>query len=565
MREIDEARDIARAAEAEDPLDARLLRGRANALEHLGCRHDAARPGIAQLLVHFTLGKQRVHSDDDATRAPDCVRDDPVLRHVEAADRDRLARFEARLQQRSRDRIDVADELPVRHARARLALDQGSRIRPLTPASQREGREVNVGNGEFGQRAPQNHAVLCAAMSGRPFLQIPGPTNIPDRVLRAMDRQVVDHRGPEFAALTDSVRAGLRQVFGTRDGVTILYAASGTGAIEATLVNTLAPGDRVLVFSYGVFSASLARMARKFGFEVDEIELRWGQAIPHAELAARLEADTSSNRYKALLVVHNETSTGVTVDIAAIRAAMDAAGHDALLMVDTVSSLASIDFRMDDWRVDVAMCGSQKGLMLPPGLGIVCASPRAVAIAEHGGSPRHFWDWAPIMRENRIGLFPYTPATSMLFGLREALALLLEEGLPEVYARHQRLADGVRAAVQAWGLPMVAEEPATYSNTITAVRVPESVDSDVLTRHARERYNLSLGGGIGLLAGSAFRIGHLGALNELEVLATIGGTELTFADLGMDVELGSGLLACQSVFAGRAVASRDGLQVAMNV
>jgi alanine-glyoxylate transaminase / serine-glyoxylate transaminase / serine-pyruvate transaminase len=404
-------------------------------------------------------------------------------------------------------------------------------------------------------------------MSGRPFLQIPGPTNIPDRVLRAMDRQVVDHRGPEFAELTESVRAGLRQVFGTRDGVPILYAASGTGAIEATIVNLLAPGDRVLVYSYGVFSASLARMARKFNIEVDEIELRWGQSIPPADVAARLEADRSGNRYKALLIVHNETSTGVTVDMPAIRAAMDAAGHDALLIVDTVSSLASIDFRMDDWRVDVAVCGSQKGLMLPPGLGILCASRRAVAIAEQGGgSPRHFWDWAPIMRENRIGLFPYTPATSMLFGLREALVMLTEdEGLAAVYARHKRLADGVRAAVKAWGLPMVCEDPATCSNTITAVRVPESIDSDALQRHARERYSLSLGGGIGQLAGSAFRIGHLGALNELEVLAIIGGCELTFADLGMDVELGSGLLACQRAFAGRPSASPQKLKEVVSV
>jgi len=404
-------------------------------------------------------------------------------------------------------------------------------------------------------------------MSGRPFLQIPGPTNIPDRVLRAMDRQVVDHRGPEFAALTESVRAGLREVFGTRDGVPILYAASGTGAIEATLVNLLAPGDRVLVYSYGVFSASLARMARKFQMEVDEVELRWGQTIPADDLAARLKADNSTNRYKALLVVHNETSTGVTVDIEAIRAAMDAAGHDALLIVDTVSSLASIDFRMDEWRVDVAVCGSQKGLMLPPGLGIVCASKRAVSIAEQGGgSPRHFWDWAPIMRENRIGLFPYTPATSMLFGLREALVLLTEdEGLPAVFARHKRLADGVRAAVQAWGLPMVCEDPATYSNTITAVRVPETIDSDVVTRHARDRYSLSLGGGIGQLSGSAFRIGHLGALNELEVLATIGGVEMTFADLGIDVEVGAGLLACQNSFLGRSTAPRHALKEVVNV
>jgi alanine-glyoxylate transaminase/serine-glyoxylate transaminase/serine-pyruvate transaminase len=247
--------------------------------------------------------------------------------------------------------------------------------------------------------------------------------------------------------------------------------------------------------------------------------------------------------------VHNETSTGVTTDVAAVRQAMDAAGHDALLIVDTVSSLASIEFLMDEWRVDVAVCGSQKGLMLPPGLGILCASPRAVAISLKGGSPRHFWDWAPIMRENRFGLFPYTPATLMLFGLREALVMLVdEEGLPSVYARHARLASAVRAAVQAWGLPIVCEDPRAYSNTITAVRVPEGVDSNELTRHARERYSLSLGGGIGELSGVAFRIGHLGALNELEVMATIGGTELAFAELGIDVEPGSGLLACQRAF-----------------
>jgi alanine-glyoxylate transaminase/serine-glyoxylate transaminase/serine-pyruvate transaminase len=250
------------------------------------------------------------------------------------------------------------------------------------------------------------------------------------------------------------------------------------------------------------------------------------------------------------MVVHNETSTGVTVDIAAIRRALDVAQHDALLIVDTVSSLASIDFRMDEWRVDIVICGSQKGLMLPPGLGILGVSRRAIAVGERGGGmPRHFWDWTPIMQENRIGLFPYTPATLMLFGLREALRMLVdEEGLPAVYARHGRLADGVRAAVHGWGFTPVCEDPATASNTITAVHLPVGVDSNELTKQARERYQLSLGGGIGQLNGKAFRIGHLGALNELEVLATIGGIELTFAAMGINAELGSGLLAAQRSF-----------------
>lgn len=387
-------------------------------------------------------------------------------------------------------------------------------------------------------------------MPGRSFLQIPGPTNIPERVLRAMDRSVIDHRGPEFAALTETVRLGLRKVFGTRDGVPMLYPGSGTGAIEAALVNVLSPGDRVLVYNYGVFSAGLATISRRFNLDVDEVVLGYGKTIPVDDLERRLRADSSTNPYRAVLVVHNETSTGVTIDVAGVRRAIDAAQHDALLVVDTVSSLASIEFLMDDWRVDIAICGSQKGLMMPPGLGILCASQRAVAINQQGGgSPRFFWDWAPIMRENRIGLFPYTPATLMLFGLREALQMLIdEEGLPAVYARHAWLASAVRDAVKAWGLPIVCEDPACYSNTITTVRVPEGIDSNELTKHAREKYSLSLGGGIGELSGVAVRIGHLGALNELEVLATIGGTELTFADMGVEVEPGSGLLAAQRAF-----------------
>ncbi|HYY87950.1 MAG TPA: aminotransferase class V-fold PLP-dependent enzyme, partial [Chloroflexota bacterium] len=387
-------------------------------------------------------------------------------------------------------------------------------------------------------------------MSGRPFLQIPGPTNVPERVLRAMDRAVIDHRSPEFAELTQAVRSGLRSVFGTRDGVPMLYPASGTGATEAALVNLLAPGDRVLVFNYGVFSGGMATIAREFGFEVDEVVLRYGQALPADQVEAKLRADSPTDPYRAVLVVHNETSTGVTVDVQAVSQALDAAGHDALLLVDTVSSLGCMPFCMDEWRVDVAICGSQKGLMLPPGLGVLCVGQRALALAQNGGgSPRHFWDWAPIVRENRIGLFPYTPATLMLFGLREALAMLVdEEGLDAVYARHTRLADGVRTAVRAWGLPMVCEDPACASNSITAVRVPDGFDSNVLVTHARERYNLALGGGIAQLNGVAFRIGHLGSLNELEVLGTIGGIELAFADLELDVAPGSGLLACQRSF-----------------
>jgi alanine-glyoxylate transaminase / serine-glyoxylate transaminase / serine-pyruvate transaminase len=387
-------------------------------------------------------------------------------------------------------------------------------------------------------------------MSGRSFIQTPGPTNIPDRVLRAMDRPIVDHRSPEFAELTEDVRTGLRKVFGTRDGAPMLYPASGTGASEAALVNSLAPGDRVLVFNYGVFSGGLANLARKFKYDVDKVALRWGQAVAPADVEQRLKADSPTNPYRAVLIVHNETSTGVTCDIAGIRKAIDAAGHDALFIVDTVSSLASIDFRMDEWGVDVVICGSQKGLMLPPGLGILGVSRRALALsASHGGSPRHFWDWEPIMRENRIGLFPYTPATLMLFGLRESLRMLVdEEGLDNVYARHKRLADGVRAAVRAWGLQMVCEQPANASNTITAVRTPAGVDSNALLKLARENYGLSLGGGIGELGGVAFRLGHLGSLNELEVFGMIGGTELAFADLGINVKPGSGLVACQASF-----------------
>jgi alanine-glyoxylate transaminase / serine-glyoxylate transaminase / serine-pyruvate transaminase len=401
-------------------------------------------------------------------------------------------------------------------------------------------------------------------MSGRPFLQIPGPTNVPDRVLRAMDRAVIDHRGPEFAALTRELLPPLRRVFGTANGDPILFPGSGTGAWEAALVNVLAPGDRILAFNYGHFSAQFNNTARNLGFQVDEVPLRWGQALPPDEVETRLRADlaggaggaggagASGARYKAVLVVQNETSTGVLSDVGAIRRAMDAAGHDALLIVDSVSALGSTPFELDAWRVDVALAGSQKGLMLPPGVALLCIGPRAREISEHGGSPRNYWDWRPILRDNANGFFPYTPATLMLFGLREALHMLVEEeGLEHVYARHLRLAAGVRAAVQAWassGIKLLPESTAIASPTLTAITMPPGIDSDAVIKHARERFGLSLGVGLGQIKGKVLRIGHLGALNELEVIGTLGGLELALKESGVAVELGAGVAACQRTF-----------------
>lgn len=386
-------------------------------------------------------------------------------------------------------------------------------------------------------------------MPGRPFLQIPGPTNVPERILRAMDRAVIDHRGPEFAALTKAILPPLRTVFGTTNGAVILYPTSGTGAWEASLVNVLAPGERVLAFNHGHFSALFAQTARNLGFEVDEVPLRWGQELPPEEVEARLRADSGDRPYAAVLAVHNETSTGVTSDIGAIRAAIDRVGHEVLLIVDTVSSLASMPFAFDEWRVDVALTGSQKGLMLPPGIGIVCAGPRALARAERGGSPRNFFDWRPIIRDNAAGFFPYTPATLLLFGLREALTMLVdEEGLEAVYARHRFLAEGVRAAVATWELANLCENPARSSNTLTAIVMPDGIDSDAVIRTARERFGLALGVGLGRIKGKVLRIGHIGALNELEVLATLGGVEMALTESGVPLALGSGVAAAQQRF-----------------
>ncbi len=384
-------------------------------------------------------------------------------------------------------------------------------------------------------------------MPGRSFLQIPGPTNVPDRVLRAMDRPVIDHRAPEFAALVKRLLPDLARVFGTERGRPVIFPASGTGAWEASLVNTLAPGDRVLAFDNGHFAAGFAKVAQDHKIHVDLLPTDWRRPVP-AQLVEQALRDDTEMGYRAVLLVHNETSTGVRNDVAAVRAAMDAAGHDALLIVDTVSGLGTVDFRFDEWRVDVAVTGSQKGLMLPPGLGILCVGARALAASERGGSPRSFFDWRAILRENESGFFPYTPATLVLFGLREALDILAEEGLENVFARHRRLADAVRAAVRAWGLEIWCTDADAYSQALTAVATPTGIDADAVIRRARERFGLALGTGLSKVRGKLFRIGHLAWLNELETLATIGGVELALAESGVPVRLGSGAEAAESSF-----------------
>jgi len=382
---------------------------------------------------------------------------------------------------------------------------------------------------------------------GRHFLQIPGPTNVPDRVLRAMDRPVPDHRGGELPALVSEVASGLKQIFQTASGEIALFAASGTGGWEASLVNTLNPGERVLAFNLGQFSHLYAECARGLGAVVDEVDVPWGSGVPADVVHERLRSDRG-HAYAAVLVVHNETSTGVTSNVRAVREAIDAAGHPALLLVDTVSSLASIDFRFDEWKVDVALAGTQKGLMLPPGMAVVCVGPRALARGEDVRSPRYFFDWRPVLAEMQRGYFPYTPATLMLYGLREAVRMLAEEGLPNVFARHGRLAEGVRRAVRAWGLSIVCRNPQEYSNTLTAVMMPDGVDADGVLRMAAQRLDLSLGTGLGRLKSRAFRIGHLGALNELEVLATVAGVEMALTMAGVRIPLGAGVTACQKFF-----------------
>ena len=381
-------------------------------------------------------------------------------------------------------------------------------------------------------------------MPGRPYLQIPGPTLVPERIVRAMSQPVIDHRGPKFAALVEACLGGLRRVFQTRQGHVVLYPGSGTGAWEAAIVNTLSPGDRVLACVNGHFSTGFAKTAEAYGMDVERLEVPYGEGVPADRLESRLRQDTA-HELRAVLVVHNETSTGVTSNVAAVRAALDRAEHSALLLVDTVSSLASIDFRFDAWGVDVALTGPQKGLMLPPGMAILAVSERALSASDKARCPRAYWDWKPVLERNRRGEFPYTPATVLLFGLEEALRMLEEEGLENVFRRHARLAEACRRAVRALGLELLCRNPVEYSNTLTAVVMPEGVDSDELIRRAYARLELSLGVGLGAVKGRVFRIGHLGSLNELDLLGGLAGVEMMLKDIGVPVTLGAGLAAAQ--------------------
>ena len=362
--------------------------------------------------------------------------------------------------------------------------------------------------------------------TGRHFLQIPGPTNVPDRVLRAIDQPIIDHRGPEFAKLTLRVLDGMKRIVKTRDGRVVIYPASGTGAWEAALVNTLSPGDQVLMVEIGQFASLWRVLAERIGLDPVVIQSNWRTGVDPDTLGSALSEHPS---VKAVCVIHNETSTGCASRVAEIRQAMDAVGSDALLMVDTVSSLASTDVRMDDWGIDVVVGGSQKGLMLPPGLAFTAISEKALAANKSAQLPRSYWDWSDMLGLNEKGFFPYTPPTNLFYGLEEAIAMLEEEGLDAVFARHARHAEATRRAVRGWGLEILCEEPKDYSNTVTAVLMPEGHSADALRALILERFDMALGTGLARLADKVFRIGHLGAMNDLMLMGTLSGVEMGLA------------------------------------
>jgi alanine-glyoxylate transaminase/serine-glyoxylate transaminase/serine-pyruvate transaminase len=367
--------------------------------------------------------------------------------------------------------------------------------------------------------------------AGRHYLQIPGPTNVPDRVLRAIDMPTMDHRGPDFAPLGKAVLEGMKRVFKTSSHV-VIYPASGTGAWEAALANTLSPGDAVLMYETGHFAALWQKMALRLGLQPEYIAGDWRTGADPQAIEKRLRED-KEKRIKAVCVVHNETSTGVVSRIGEVRKAIDAAGHPALYMVDTISSLASLDYRHDEWGVDVTVGGSQKGLMLPPGLSFNAVSAKALAASKNAKLPRSFWDWGEMIASNRDGYFPYTPATNLLYGLREALRMLEEEGLENVFARHQRHGEATRRAVRAWGLEVLAKNPAEYSGSLTAVLMPPGHDADRLRKIILEAFDMSLGTGLTKLAGKVFRIGHLGDFNDLTLIGTLAGCEMGLALAGV--------------------------------
>ena len=368
--------------------------------------------------------------------------------------------------------------------------------------------------------------------TGRHFLQIPGPSNVPDEVLRAMSAPTIDHRGPDFAKLTLALLEQLKPVFGTQ-GPVLMYPASGTGAWESALVNTLSPGDHVLTFDIGHFAREWSAMASRLGLRVTTVEGDWRRGVAPEDVAERLAKDPS---VKAVLVVHNETSTGVVSRVAEIREAIDTVGHDALLLVDTISSLGSIDYRHDEWGVDVTVAASQKGLMLPPGLSFNAVSEKALAASQTAGLPRSYWDWAPILEANRSGSFPYTPPTNLMYGLSVALRMLEQEGLPNVFARHARHAEATRIAVHGWGLEVLCQVESEYSGVLTAVVLPEPHDADAVRRLILERFDMSLGAGLSRLKGHVFRIGHLGHFNDLALAGTLAGVRMGLRLSGVPVE-----------------------------
>ncbi|MGH8579908.1 MAG: aminotransferase class V-fold PLP-dependent enzyme, partial [Gammaproteobacteria bacterium] len=377
-------------------------------------------------------------------------------------------------------------------------------------------------------------------MPGRNHLFIPGPSNVPDRINNAMHLSQEDMRALDLPGFTKPLYEDMKRVFKTQAGRVFIYPASGTGAWEAAITNTLSPGNKVLASGFGHFSNLFIDMCQRHNLEVQALEVDWGEGVPVEKYAQILEAD-KAHEIKAVLATHNETATGVTSDVPAVRRAMDACKHPALLVVDGVSSIASIDFRMDEWGVDLAISGSQKGLMLPTGLGIVCASEKALEANKTAKCPRCFFDFGDMIKTNDLGYFPYTPPMNLLRGLRESLNLLLEEGLENVFARHHRMAEAVRRAVAAWGLKLVAKEPKWHSDTVSAIYVPEGFDGNEVVRHAYRRYNLAMSISLAKIAGKAFRIGHLGDMNELMILTPITGAEMAMKDLGIPIELGSGV------------------------
>lgn len=372
---------------------------------------------------------------------------------------------------------------------------------------------------------------LSSHPSGRHFLQIPGPTNVPDRVLRAIDNVTIDHRGPEFGELGKSVLAGMKKIFKTESHV-IIYPASGTGAWEAALVNTLSAGDLVLMAETGHFAAMWKKMATELGLRVEFLPGDWRRGADASAINSRLKSD-ADHEIKAVCIVHNETATGATTDVKGVREVIDQAGHPALLMVDTISSLGSVDYRHDEWGVDVTVAGSQKGLMLPPGLSFNAISAKALAAAEHANLRRSYWDWRPMIASNATGYFPYTPATNLLYGLHEALEMLFQEGLDTVFARHQRHGEATRRAVRAWGLEILCADPDEYSPALTAVIMPEGHSADAFRKIVLEHFNMSLGQGLSKLKDKVFRIGHLGDINDLSVCGTLAGVEMSLELAGV--------------------------------